>query len=498
MRFQKEINIFAKDAILKRFQTNETNFSVVKGKIEALISESEILELQNSKVTMYSKLVDVKLTVDGLEQTYTDITSKYDAVSGKYTDLDAKVAEYKSGVDGMSQNLSQVQTNLRDNYSTTATMNATIQAKIDGLSSTISQTYATGSDVQQKLASADATAKGYADAAKQEAVDTAQASTKELLKSYATVTKTQSMIDQKATSIESTVSSTYATKDSVGELQTWKTEASQKITDSAIISTITSSTEWTKKADANTVSKLETRVEQTETDITSKVSKSSISSEINQTAQDVKISASKINFNGLVTANNYFKINKNGSMEAISGKIGGWTIGSKYGITNRNSINIEICVNPETDYYKAVDKAEQLAAQLLKQYGWGTDRLKRHYDVSRKNCPRRIQAEGRWPEFVKKTAAYMKGATTVKNTTTKNTVTLSDKIEVQFPVIQKGSKGTAVSMLQAVLGVKVDGDFGNDTETSLKAFQKNVKLTADGICGKDTWTKVIEHMKANT
>lgn len=59
MRFQKEINIFAKDAILKRFQTNETNFSVVKGKIEALISESEILELQNSKVTMYSKLVDV-------------------------------------------------------------------------------------------------------------------------------------------------------------------------------------------------------------------------------------------------------------------------------------------------------------------------------------------------------------------------------------------------------------------------------------------------------
>ena len=82
----------------------------------------------------------------------------------------------------MSQNLSQVQTNLRDNYSTTAAMNATIQAKIDGLSSTISQTYATGSDVQQKLASADATAKGYAVAAKQAAVDTAQASAKELLR----------------------------------------------------------------------------------------------------------------------------------------------------------------------------------------------------------------------------------------------------------------------------------------------------------------------------
>lgn len=205
--------------------------------------------------------------------------------------------------------------------------------------------------------------------------------------------------------------------------------------------------------------------------------------------------------NGNLAGTVHYYVDSKSVYQTLDHSDGAWAVGDgkgKYGITNRNSINIEICVNPETDYYKAVDKAEQLAAQLLKQYGWGTDRLKRHYDASRKNCPRRIQAEGRWPEFVKKTAAYMKGATTVKNTTTKNTVTLTDKIEVQFPVIQKGSKGTAVSMLQAMLGVKVDGDFGNDTDTSLKAFQKNVKLTTDGICGKDTWTKVIEHMKANT
>ena len=205
--------------------------------------------------------------------------------------------------------------------------------------------------------------------------------------------------------------------------------------------------------------------------------------------------------NGNLAGTVHYYVDSKSIYQTLDHSDGAWAVGDgkgKYGITNRNSINIEICVNPETDYYKAVDKAEQLAAQLLKQYGWGTDRLKRHYDASRKNCPRRIQEEGRWPEFVKKTAAYMKGATTVKNTTTKNTVTLTDKIEVQFPVIQKGSKGTAVSMLQAMLGVKVDGDFGNDTDTSLKAFQKNVKLTADGICGKDTWTKVIEHMKVNT
>lgn len=211
--------------------------------------------------------------------------------------------------------------------------------------------------------------------------------------------------------------------------------------------------------------------------------------------------------NGNLAGTVHYYVDSKSIYQTLDHSDGAWAVGDgkgKYGITNRNSINIEICVNPETDYYVAVDKAEQLAAYLLKQYGWGTDHLKRHYDASRKNCPRRIQAEGRWPEFVQKTAAYMKGASTVNtktNTTSntaKKTVSLTGKMEVQLPVIQKGSKGTAVSMLQAMLGVKVDGDFGNDTDTSLKAFQKNAKLTADGICGKDTWTKVIEHMKANT
>ena len=231
MRFQKEVNIFAPDAILKRFQANETNFSVVKGKIEALISESEILELQNSKVTMYSKLADVKLTVHGLEQTYTDMASKYDSVTGKYTDLDAKVAEYKSTVDGFSSNLSQVKSNLKDNYSTTTTMNTAIQGKIDELSLS--------------------------------------------------------------------VSNTYATRDAVGALETWKSEASQKITDSAIVSTVTSSTEWTKKAD-----------------------KASLISQINQSAEQIKIRANIIDLQGNISitdiSNDAMNIIKNYSITALS------------------------------------------------------------------------------------------------------------------------------------------------------------------------------------
>lgn len=76
--------------------------------------------------------------------------------------------------------------------------------------------------------------------------------------------------------------------------------------------------------------------------------------------------------------------------------------------------------------------------------------------------------------------------------------TLTGTFQTRLPILRKGNSGTAVAMLQAMLGVDVDGQFGNDTYNSLKTFQKNVGVTANGTCGIDTWKAVIEHMKANT
>ena len=42
MRLEQEVNIFAKDAIKRKFLAAETSVSVIQGKITALISESEI------------------------------------------------------------------------------------------------------------------------------------------------------------------------------------------------------------------------------------------------------------------------------------------------------------------------------------------------------------------------------------------------------------------------------------------------------------------------
>ena len=77
--------------------------------------------------------------------------------------------------------------------------------------------------------------------------------------------------------------------------------------------------------------------------------------------------------NGNLAGTVHYYVDSESIYQTLEHSDGAWAVGDgkgKYGITNRNSINIEICVNPETDYYKAVDKAEQLAAYLLKQYGW--------------------------------------------------------------------------------------------------------------------------------
>lgn len=55
----------------------------------------------------------------------------------------------------------------------------------------------------------------------------------------------------------------------------------------------------------------------------SKVEKGSVISAINQSAEEISIEAAKINLNGAVTANNYFRINTDGSVETSAITIGG-------------------------------------------------------------------------------------------------------------------------------------------------------------------------------
>lgn len=85
-----------------------------------------------------------------------------------------------------------------------------------------------------------------------------------------------------------------------------------------------------------------------------------------------------------------------------------WHAGDGRGPGNMKSIGIEICYSKSGG--SRFDEAEELAAEyiayLLKQYGWGIDRVKKHQDWSGKYCPHRTLDYG-WDRFLDKVRNYL-------------------------------------------------------------------------------------------
>ena len=75
--------------------------------------------------------------------------------------------------------------------------------------------------------------------------------------------------------------------------------------------------------------------------------------------------------------------------------------GGRYGITNANSVGIEICINSDGNYALAVSNAVEVTRQLMRELGIPADRVVRHYDASRKCCPASMSANNwtKWNEF---------------------------------------------------------------------------------------------------
>jgi len=81
-----------------------------------------------------------------------------------------------------------------------------------------------------------------------------------------------------------------------------------------------------------------------------------------------------------------------------------WHAGDgRNGTGNRESIGIEICMNPECDEATANRNAADLAAYLIAtvpSLGGTVDCLRQHYDWTGKDCPSRIRARGQWDGFI--------------------------------------------------------------------------------------------------
>lgn len=93
---------------------------------------------------------------------------------------------------------------------------------------------------------------------------------------------------------------------------------------------------------------------------------------------------------------------------------------------NRQGIAIEICYSKSggTRFAKAEENAAELAAKLLIDFAWGTDRLTTHKACSGKNCPHRTLELG-WDRFVEMVEAKRKILLGIKTNASTDRMTLN-------------------------------------------------------------------------
>ena len=126
----------------------------------------------------------------------------------------------------------------------------------------------------------------------------------------------------------------------------------------------------------------------------------------------------------------------------------------QYGITNRNSIGIEMCVNSDGNFERVLANTIQLVKELKKKFP--SAKVVRHYDASMKICPASLSHNNwqGWQEFLKR----LEEPKTI-------TIKVDGKIietDVE-PINVNGRVLVPVRAVAEALGCKVDWD--GDTQT---------------------------------
>lgn len=139
---------------------------------------------------------------------------------------------------------------------------------------------------------------------------------------------------------------------------------------------------------------------------------------VHNTAND----ASALNEIAYMTNNNYeisyhYAVDDIQAVQGLPLNRNGWHASDgANGTGNRKTIAIEICysLSGGARFDKAEENAAELIAFLLKEYGWGIDRVKRHYDYApnKKYCPHRTMDKG-WDRFLNMVRSKMWGSETI-------------------------------------------------------------------------------------
>ena len=115
--------------------------------------------------------------------------------------------------------------------------------------------------------------------------------------------------------------------------------------------------------------------------------------------------------------------------------------GNRYGIGNHNSIGIEMCGTANGHISdKTINNTIELVKALQSRYKLSNDRVVRHYDASRKNCPSQFSPNNwaRWTDFKNRLGGNGSSAAGKPNTQTNNTE-IKEEMYVEVKTFCNGS-----------------------------------------------------------
>ena len=221
----------------------------------------------------------------------------------------------------------------------------------------------------------------------------------------------------------------------------------------------------------------------------------------------------------------HFAVDDKEIVQGIELNRNAWHASDGNGKGNREGIAIEICYSKSggEKWLKAVENAAELTAKLLKDYGWGIDKVTKHADYTNKHCPHRILDEYGWDNFLNLVKSKMSAGTTPAPvpSTPKSGINTA-VIEWQKAAMADGYKFSKygadgkwgaecesvakaaickqrltytnknlTKIIQKKVGVTADGLFGLKTKAAVREYQRSKGLTADGVVGINTWKKIL-------
>lgn len=138
-----------------------------------------------------------------------------------------------------------------------------------------------------------------------------------------------------------------------------------------------------------------------------------------------------------------------------------WHAGDgRTGEGNLNSIAVEICINSDGDYKKAVKNGAELVKKILDDEGLTTKDIRQHYDWTKKDCPAQIRAKKdgiSWDDFID----MVKGESSAKPSNSSKTAY------------------TGNSIVDYLLSIGQSATFANRSKLAKKQGIKNYRGTAD-------------------